>query len=138
MLVPFVALCVATGMTWSLKAKGVLGAVVPSVVIIGGVALILGLCGWSTASNIPLLGPMINAFSPVTNLFMLVNPWGDQAGAWQGVAGFENPRYQAFGRGQIAFAALVAAGGYSLIVYALVLGMIRSFDHTVRKLSGTA
>jgi len=136
MLVPFVAICVATGMTWSLKAKGVLGAVIPSVAIIGVLAVILGACGMSTVTNVPLIGPVINALSPTTNVFMVVNPYGS-GGFWGGVTGFNAAGGQVFGRMQLAIAAAAAAGTYSLIVYAMVLGMIKTFDHTVRKLSGT-
>ena len=126
-LVPFVALCVMTGMSWSLKSKGVLGAVVPSVGIIGVLVLVLGLCGWNAAENIPLIGPVLNAFSPVTNVTMLVDPW-------HRVSGFaESP---GVGRTSLVIAALCAAGGYSLIVYAMLLSMVKGFDQTVRRLSG--
>jgi hypothetical protein len=128
MLVPFVALCVMAGMSWSVKAKGVLGAVVPSVAIIGGLSLVLGLCGASAAANIPYVGPMVNAFSPATNLMMIVNPW-DSVGQFT-----ENP---AMGRASLAVAALVSALGYSGIVYAMLQSMVKGFDHNVRRLSGT-
>ena len=42
-----------------------------------------------------------------------------------------------FGRVSLAVAAVAAAVGYGLIVYALVMGMVRGFDQTVRRLSGT-
>ena len=128
MLVPFVALCVGAGMSWSLKAKGVLGAVIPSVAIIGGLSLVLGLCGWHMAAGVPLLGPVVNAFSPATNLFMLVNPW-DRVNSFT-----ESPKVHRIG---LVFAAACAAVGYGLIVYALVVGMVKGFDQTVRRLSGT-
>ena len=127
MLVPFVALCVATGMNWSLKAKGVLGAVVPTLAVIGVLAVVLGLCGWQAAANVPFVGPILNAFSPATNVMMVLNP-------------YEMPwfmRQPAAGRASLAFAAACAAGGYSLIVWAIILNMVRGFDQTVRKLSGT-
>src|SRR5690606_32931983 len=79
MLVPFVALCVAIGMNWSLKARGVLGAIIPSVAIIGVLTLIAGLCGVPAAENIDFIGAIINAFSPATNLFMITNPWASVA-----------------------------------------------------------
>ncbi|MEM6757520.1 MAG: hypothetical protein AAF586_10160 [Planctomycetota bacterium] len=129
MLVPFVALVVATGMTWSLKAKGVLGAVVPSVAILGSLTLVLGLCGASMAATVPYLGAVVNAFSPATNLLMIVDPWLTM-NDWF----VENP---AAGRITMAIGAAFAATGYALIVYALIAGMVKGFDHTVRKLSGT-
>jgi len=128
MLVPFIALCVMAGMTWSVKAKGVLGAVIPSVAIIGGLSLVLGLCGASAASSIPYVGPTLNAFSPATNLMMIVNPW-ESVGQFA-----ENP---VMGRASLAVAALISALGYSAIVYALLQSMVKGFDHNVRRLSGT-
>lgn len=128
MLVPFVALCVASGMTWSLKAKGVLGAVIPTIAIIGTMVLILGLCGATAARNIMILGPMINAFSPVTNLMMIVNPYDTIS---------EFVDQPLIGRISLVFAAVLCAVGYSIIVWGMVFGMIKGFDHTVRRLSGT-
>lgn len=128
MLVPFVALCVAAGMNWSLKAKGVLSAVIPSVAIMGGLVLILGMCGWPLSGSVVLFGPVVNAFSPGTNLFMLVDPWDH-------VKDF--PEHVGFGRVSLGVASLCAAVGYGLVVYALVVGMVRGFDQTVRRLSGT-
>jgi len=128
MLVPFVAACVMVGMSWSIKSKGVLAAVTWSVAIIGGLSLLMGWCGFSAAQNVPVIGPVINAFSPATNTLMILNPWSH-------VRGFaDNP---AAGRINLFIAASLAAGGYSLLVYTLLLGIVRNFDQTVRKLSGT-
>jgi ABC-type transport system involved in multi-copper enzyme maturation permease subunit len=128
MLVPFVAACVMLGMIFSVRAKGVLGAVVPSVAIIGGLSLVLGLCGVSAAANIPYVGQAVNGLSPATNLLMIVNPW-------ESVGGFsESP---VAGRVSLAVAAVLAAAAYSSIVYAVLQSMVKGFDHTVRKLSGT-
>lgn len=126
MLVPFVALCGAAGMSWSLKARTVLGAVVPTVAIVGVLALVLGLCGWQ-AKGIPVVGPLINAFSPATNVALLLNPWKHIDGFAEGWG---------FGRFWMVSAALYAAAGYSLVVYALIMGMVKGFDQTVRRLSG--
>ena len=128
-LVPFVAMCLMVGMTWSIKSKGVLGAVVPAVAIIGGLSLVMGFCGWNAVQNVPLVGPMINAFSPATNLVMILNPW-------EHVKDFMGNPFA--GRICLLFAAALAAGGYGLIVHAMLLGMVRNFDQTVRRLTGTA
>ncbi|MFN3168092.1 MAG: hypothetical protein ACE37H_13610 [Phycisphaeraceae bacterium] len=128
MLVPFVAVCVAIGMFSSLRAKGVLGAIVPSVSIVGGGALVLGFAGLMCASNMPLIGPILNAFSPATNIVMLVDP-----NRW--VDGFdEDPSVH---RVVLFIAALGAAAGYATIVWAIITAMVKGFDHTVRRLSGT-
>lgn len=128
MLVPFVAVCVMIGMYFSVRAKGVLGAVVPSVAIIGGAALVLGFCGVSAADSVPFVGPVINSLSPATNLLMIVNPW-------QTISGFiENP---VPGRISLAIAALISAGAYIGFVWVMLSSMVKGFDHTVRRLSGT-
>jgi len=130
MLLPFIAVCVAVGMYSSLRAKGVLGAIVPSVAIIGFGALVFGFCGLKAAENIPLIGPVLNAFSPATNVIMLVDPHN-----W--VAQFDDGQNTIIGRVSLVFAALIAAAGYATIVWAFITTMVKGFDHTVRKLSGT-
>jgi ABC-type Na+ efflux pump permease subunit len=126
-LVPFVALCVAIGMNWSMKARGVLGAVIPSVLIVGVMALVLGVCGLLVAQHVPYVGPFINAFSPATHLIAMVNPWD-----W--VQGFADDPVT--GRIIMAIGGMVAAVAYSAIVYLILQGLVRSFDQAVRRLSG--
>ncbi len=132
MLVPFVAVCVMVGMSTSLKAKGVLGAVVPAVGVIACVALLTGFCGWAAASQIPLVGPVLNAFSPTTNLVMILNPW-EHVASFRGATGSDIA-----GRISLFTAAIIAAAGYSAVVYAMLTKMVSSFDMTVRRLTGTA
>ncbi|MEM9346830.1 MAG: ABC transporter permease subunit [Planctomycetota bacterium] len=130
MLLPFIAVCVALGMYSSLRAKGVLGAIVPSVGIIGFGALVFAFCGLKASYEIPLIGPALNAFSPATNLIMLVDPH-----EW--VANFGTGKDTVIGRGSLFFAAIIAAAGYTTVVWAVITSMVKGFDQTVRKLSGT-
>ncbi|QQE10372.1 ABC transporter permease subunit [Planctomycetota bacterium] len=128
-LVPFVALCIAAGMSWSLKSKGVLGAVIPSVIIIGLISLVLGFCGFNMAMSTPVIfGATVNSFSPTTSILMIINPWDY-------VQGF--PAAPGFSRGFMIFSASIAAAGYFLVVVAMLNAMVKNFDQTVRKLSGT-
>ena len=127
-LVPFVALCVMVGMSWSLKASGVLGAVTPAIGVIGCLTMVTGFCGYNAVGSVPFVGPVLNAFSPVTNLWMLTDPWT------RVVAFGDDPM---FGRMSLAVGALTAGGCYSLVVYLMLLTMVKDFDHTVRRLSGT-
>ena len=130
MLLPFIAVCVAIGMYASLRAKGVLGAIVPSVCIVGFGAVVFAFCGLTAANNIPLIGPALNAFSPSTNLVMLIDPH-------QWVSEFGTGKETLIGRGSLFVAAIVAAAGYATIVWAFITTMVKGFDHTVRRLSGT-
>ena len=128
-LAPFLACCVAIGMTRSVKAKGVMGAVTPVIGIVGVMVLVLGFCGALFARNVPWFGPVVNAFSPATSVMTLINPW---EGAIDSFA--DDPISN---RIILAIGALIAAGGYSLLVYSMLQGMVRSFDQAVRRLSGT-
>ncbi len=128
LLVPFAALCVTTGMWWSIKSRGVLGAVIPTVAILSVLSLFLGFCGISAVSAIPLLGTVINALSPVTSLVAIVQPW-------ETVEGFQDS--PELGRVALLVSSLVAAGVYGLVVWGLLQAMVRNFDQTVRRLSGT-
>lgn len=129
MLVPFVALCVAIGMLRSLRAKGVLGAVSWSMGIVLVVIVFPTICSFSALGGTPLVGPVLNALSPAANVGLLLDPWS----RLEGFAGDG----QFFGRISLGVGALVAAGVYSAAVYSLILSMVKSFDQTVRKLSGT-
>jgi hypothetical protein len=117
-------------MNFSLKSKGVLGAVVWAIGSLSAYMLVIGLCGLSSAHNIPLLGPVFNALSPTTNLIMIVNPW-------ETVGEDYFARNEPGGRLNLFIAAGIAAIAYGGIVYAVEVGMVSGFDKTVRKLSGT-
>ena len=127
MLVPFLALSVMVGMSWSLKSKGVLGAVVPAVGIIGCLVMVTGFCGLNAVESLPWVGPILNGFSPVTNLIILIDPWSH-------VLDYTEDPVQ--GRLSVAMANIVVGAFYSLVVYSMQVGIVKSFDHTVRRLSG--
>ncbi len=128
MLVPFLALCVMAGMTWSLKAKTVIGAVVPTVLLLGGLAAVLGLCGLASAAKMSVVGPVLNALSPATSVPMLLDPYGQ-------AAGFASDPL--VGRVALWSGGVLAAVVYGMIVYGLIAMRVKDFDQTVRKLSGT-
>ena len=73
-LIPFIAFCVMIGLQWSLKSKGTLGAVVGTVAIVFIVSGILGLCGWASGADMPVVGPVLAALSPASVLDALVAP----------------------------------------------------------------
>ncbi len=127
MLVPFVGFCVMVGMNWSVKSKGVLGAVIWSVGILSAISMVLGFCGWSAAANIPVVGPIINSFSPVTHMLVIINPYERV----HSMMAEPIP-----GRWNLMMGASLAAVGYSVMVYILLLNIVRNFDQTVRQLSG--
>ncbi len=128
-LVPFVAWCVALGLGMSLKARGVMGAIVPTVGVVGLITVFMGFCGIASAGNVPYVGLFINALSPATSLWMLLSPW-------ELVAGFADS--PAVNRVMLVVAMLLVGALFSLLVYSMIQSMVRSFDQTVRKLAGTA
>ncbi|MCC6680630.1 MAG: ABC transporter permease subunit [Phycisphaeraceae bacterium] len=128
LLLPFVSLCVMMGMNWSLKARGVLGAVIPTLAVVSVLVLLMGFCGYNTAANLPIIGPLVNAFSPVSGLLMIVDPWNC-------VAEFAGNEFGT--RVLLLIAACIAAAGYCLIVWGILQHMVSGFDQTVRRLSGT-
>ena len=122
-LVPFVALCVAVGMAWSLRSRGVLPAVAATLGVMTPVVLVTGLCGAPVAGRVPFLGPALNALSPATGVPMLVNPYALAAGF---------PADPFLGRIVLLAAAVIAASVYGSVVYALVSYTVSTFDQTLR------
>ena len=122
-LVPFVALCVAVGMAWSLRSRGVLPAVAATLGVIVPIVLVTGLCGAPVSGRIPFLGPVLNALSPATGVPMLVDPYGLAAGF---------PADPFLGRIVLAGAATLAAFVYGAVVYGLVTHTVGTFDQTLR------
>ncbi|MFO0827879.1 MAG: hypothetical protein U0572_06980 [Phycisphaerales bacterium] len=127
-LVAFVSLCVMIGLGWSIKSKGTIGSVIAAfgiVVLIGGV---LGLCATATGNNVPYLGAVLNALSPVNLAVASIAPDLVMAGSLGDLPS---------ARVSLVIGTAVAAIGYVGIVFALHTNMKRTFMMTVRRLAGT-
>jgi hypothetical protein len=129
-LLPFMAFCVMVGLQWSLKSKGTLGSVIGTVAVVGIISGIVGLCGWASGADMPLIGPAVAALSPASLLDALVAPVQrmDETVSSSGLA---------TARVSLAIGAVVSAAVYIAVVYAIHAAMVRGFDFTVRKLAGT-
>lgn len=129
-LVPFTAFCVMVGLHWSLKSQGTLGSVVATVGVVGVISGILGLCGWAAGADLPVVGPALAAISPASLLDAVIAPATrmDQTVSDSGLTS---------ARVSLAIGAVVSAGIYCAVVYAVHSTMVRGFDFTVRKLAGT-
>ena len=125
-LVPFVAFCVILGMARSVKSKGVLGAVIPTFAIIALLTSIASICGFNALGSIPIIGPILNAFSPATYFMAITQPW----------LYIDNFNFNLMPRISIAIASLVSAAVYLGCVYATHKNIVKTFDFNVRKLSG--
>jgi ABC-type transport system involved in multi-copper enzyme maturation permease subunit len=127
MLVPFAGLCVAIGMSQSLKARTVFGAVVPTLGLVAAVAGATGFCGFHALQPAPAAGALLAAFSPAAQLPAVVDPW-------QHVGSFAGG--DLWGRGLLGAGLLLSAGACSAIVAGMIRRMVQGFDLTVRRLTG--
>lgn len=127
--IPFFAFCVVIGMLWSVRSKGTLGSVTVAVAIIGAIAGTAGLCAWNAASDVPVIGPVLGAFSPIAAAYSSIMPENAMDKTIMGSG-------EAAARTALFIGALISVVAYGLIVYAIHGAMTRSFDFTVRRLAG--
>ena len=99
-----------------------------AVLVVGGLAGVVGLCAVPVGKGIQLVGALVTAASPMNLLWAIVYP------AATVPRSMTDP---VAGRVTMIFGALLAAGGYAALVYAMHTTMKRSFMFTVRKLAGT-
>ncbi len=127
--VAFIAFCVIIGLQWSLKSKGTLSAVVGTVGVVGAVGGTVGLCGWLSSGQIPLLGAPMAALTPASVVRACVYPVDAMT---------ETVRESGLASARVGLAvgAVAAAAIYSSIVYGLHKTIVKNFDFTVRKLAG--
>ncbi|MBL8759222.1 MAG: ABC transporter permease subunit [Phycisphaerae bacterium] len=127
--IPFAALCVIIGMQRSLASKGTIGSVMATVGIVAAIAATLGVCGWKSGEELPVIGPIIAALSPAATVFSCINPENGLAKTL-----IENKLGSA--RVGLAIGSLVSAAAMVGAVYAIRSAMTKSFDMTVRRLAG--
>jgi hypothetical protein len=128
-LAPFVAFCVMVGLHWSIKSKGTIGSVVASVLVVGAIGGVIGVCGVPAGQNMPVVGAIITSLSPINLLWAIVLP------ASTVPKSLLNDPVSC--RVALVVGAAIAAGGYAMVVYAMHTTMKRSFMMTVRRLAGT-
>jgi ABC-type transport system involved in multi-copper enzyme maturation permease subunit len=127
LLTGFTALCCLTGVYWSVRAKTVLGAIIPTFLIMAVLISITAGCGSFMSEQIAFIGPAINAMSPTTGMIMYLSPWERVSGA------VENP----YGtRLVLVFSGLLVGAVYAGIVWSMLTTIVSGFDFTVRRLSG--
>lgn len=129
-VLPFIAFCVMVGLYWSLRSKGTIGSVLGAFGIIAAAGGTLGLCGIKSGAEITLLGPALAGLSPASVILASVEPVGAMA-----TTVLESSLMSA--RVGLAIGSVLAAAVYLSIVYAIRVSMVRTFDMTVRRLSGT-
>ncbi|MCC5830287.1 MAG: hypothetical protein JJU36_12650 [Phycisphaeraceae bacterium] len=130
-LLAFLGMCAAVAMNWSIKAKGVFHAVVPSVGVIAAVMTVTGICGLTSAERIPIIGAAFNAFSPFTLITVMLDPHQTAAGYVTTAGGISF-----VARFVLALGPLLAGLAYCVVIYVGVDTLIRNFDLTVRRFGG--
>ncbi|MGB2987335.1 MAG: ABC transporter permease subunit [Phycisphaerae bacterium] len=132
LLVIYTALACVVGLRISLTSKKNVTAVMYSVGLMILACGVLSMIGFPLIENLgPEGGAFVAPFTPFTSIWFLVHP----------SALFATPKEFAAGATLARFAALIgcvlAAGLYAAIVWNRYTALVRGFDMTVRKQSGT-
>lgn len=120
------------GLQLSLKWSRTIVAVMASVGVLAGICAVLGVCGFTAAASIPVVGVAIAAFSPFTAIAVMICPteYAPSAFAAPGAAG---PASDLTGRITLFIAILIASLTYCGIVYAMYKSMVKNFDMIIRR-----
>ncbi len=126
-LTAFLAFVVMTGLSWSIKSKGVIGSTVGAIGIIAAIMTTIGLCGAASGGSLPLFGPAISCLSPMNLVLATVAPMDTISASLELQSGLT--------------ASFLLGGTLSVALYVgVTIGMHaaikRSFMMTVRRLSG--
>ena len=126
-LLPAAAFCAAIGLHWSLRARSVLGAFLPSLLVVMGAGVPVSFCGVALLERVPVLGPAMAAINPTSLGLFLLSPW-------DGVAGFADPAAPGrIGLGVAMVGAGAVHGGLALFLMRWNVGV---FSFVARRLSG--
>jgi len=123
----FLAFAVMTGLQWSVGSRGVIGSAMGALGVVAGAGVVLGLCATAAGSDIPGVGPALSCLSPVNLALAAVAP--DQVVS----ASLLDPGSLAPG---FAIGTVIAVVVETVVTYAMLAAMRRSFMMTVRRLAG--
>lgn len=132
LLVLLAAFGAVVGMGMSLRLRTTVTAVMSSLGIVLGACGFLGFCGYQLATSSDAAG-VFAALSPLTAMMMVVAPdalTGDAFGRTSTGLTLDGGQRAAV----VAFA-LGSAGVYAALVWALLKGMVKNFDMTIRRQS---
>ena len=127
----FIAFCVMVGLQTSLKSKGTIGSVVLTVSVLLIVFAILSFCGQQAGENIPIVGTILAMISPATMLNGAIFPESALAGTLE-TGGTSAVRLN------LVIGSAITGAIFTVVVYAMHMNMVRTFDVTVRRLTGTS
>lgn len=129
-IIPFLAFCVMVGLHWSLKTRGTIGSVIAAFGVVAAIAGTLGLCGYKSGLDIPVLGASLAALSPGSLIYALIFPTDALRGSLAASGDLADARWA------LTIGAIAAGLAYIAVVYAIHANLVRTFDMTVRKLAG--
>jgi ABC-type transport system involved in multi-copper enzyme maturation permease subunit len=125
------------GLQLSLKWTRTLVAIMSSLGILASICAALGVCGFATAAGVEVVGPVIGAFSPLTSLALMIDPYVYASKSF-GLGGTFDPATPSFivGRIVLFIALMTASGVYCLITWGMYKSMVKNFDMTIRRQNG--
>jgi ABC-type transport system involved in multi-copper enzyme maturation permease subunit len=133
LMVIYTALACVIGLRISLISRTNMMAVMTSIAVVILVCGILSLIGFAVVeASGGEFGALLSPFSPFTAINYLANP----TALFDGI----NKSFAAGARGARSAAlvgSLIAIGSYAFIAWRLYAGLVRDFDMTIRKQSGT-
>lgn len=132
LLVVYTAAACVLGLSISLSSRRMVNAVMYSLGLLIFLCGVLSMAGFAIVTNSGgEFGALLAPFTPFTSIWFLVHPAGL----------FNTPTEFSQGGGAARFAALIgtaiATGLYAFVVWNRYAALIRSFDMTMRKQSGT-
>ena len=127
LMVSFAALAAMIGLHFSLLSRKTVQAVMISTATVLGAAGLLWLCGSAVASSERTLASVILPFTPFPAMQALLDPWAVLAATTRGYGTTITPGDELSFRITRVVFSLVSAAAY--------IGMVRSFDMTVRRQS---
>lgn len=129
------AFAAIVGMQMSLRMRTTVRAVMASVGIVLGACSALGFCGMQILSSFSrgaeMIGVVVGSFSPFTVLMLLINPYTSAERLFIG----GDSESVAMARMLLIVFSLLATAGYSGVVYAMYVSMVKNFDMTIRRQS---
>jgi len=135
--IPFIALCVMLGLSYSLKSRGSIGSVLAAFGVVALIAGLTGACGYKAAADLAIAGPALAGLNPATAVHASIFPAEAMATTIAPQGGSGDAGGPGTARASLAIGAAIAAAAQIAIVWAILSAMVRSFDTTVRKLAGT-
>tara|TARA_Y100000294_G_scaffold138997_1_gene132448 strand:- start:236 stop:1198 length:963 start_codon:yes stop_codon:yes gene_type:complete len=126
-VIPYIWFCTTLGLLWSIRSRGAIGAIVPTVILVLIVTSGLGLC-LVPSSNLGVAGSIFATLSPINDIFATMTTVQTLPAVLSGGVLWANV--------SLGIASLIAGGIWLLVSFGLLRSMASSFVVTVRRLAG--